>query len=1228
MKSSFCRSASWAGCVLLVLLSVVWVARGAPFSKRIEFRQPDGTTVVLWGQGDEFYAVFETLDGYTVVFDAAQRAYCYARLSADGTQLLSTGTQVQNGNGPALGLPPHLRLPATTIRQQVNARRAEWDKAMEISPRWAALKAAAAGAMTPSATTLGTKVGLTLLIDFSDDPATMPQAQILDYCNGDNFTAFGNNGSVKKYYSDASNGRLTYSNMVTLYVRAPHPKPYYNDVTVDAGTEGRKLISDALAVMKALPNFTNDFLPLFSNLTTDNQNRVVAFNVFYAGGNGNVWSMGLWPHSWSLASPVELSPGGKKVYFYQISNIGTQLEIGTFCHENGHMLCSYPDLYDYTGASQGVGQWCLMAGGSWGGSASNPGNNPSLICAYLRRVSGWATTVELTFASAGIATVSAAPGTNYNLFYRYAKPGVATEYYLAECRYRSNHDAYLPGSGVAIWHIDELGNNSTVNLNPNTQHDNYEATLVQADNHWDMENNNNGGDSHDPYFRGNSAAGYANSLTDSTSPKASWWDGSRSGLVLRDFSSAALTMTFAIGTNPPVPTIVAQPASQTVLQGLAAAFTVGASGAAPLAYQWYFAGAPVAGATDSTCSLLNVQPAQAGGYSVVVTNSYGSVTSAVATLTVIPAVPLAIALNNTNLAWTTDTNQPWYGQTDVSHDGIAAARSYFINPGQQTSLRTTVAGPGTMSFWWRCASPSGLDTLAFASSADLGEGSPLVSTANWSQQVLYLPAGAQTLQWTYARDASSTGSGDMAIVDQVTFASGATLPFITVQPSDRFVTAATPAVFAVVAGGTPALNYQWRFNGRDIGGATNRVLTLASPTPADAGLYSVLIANAYGQVLSVEASLGLLPFAALGDDSTGQLEAPNLATDVIAIAAGSWHTLALGRNGRVLAWGENYDGQCNVPANLGPIQALAGGGYHSLALRRDGTVVGWGANGYGQATPPAALARVVAIAAGSWHSLALRADGSVVAWGDNSFGESSVPPGLAGVAAIAAAGYHSLALLTNGTVVAWGDNTGPAGYYAGQSTVPTGLTNAVAIGAGAYHSLAVMADGSVAAWGDNSQGQCQIPPNATNVLAVTGGSGHTLALRADSTVVAWGNTWQGQASIPAGFSNVVQFAAGDLDSLLLVGNPFAPPELLAPVRQGTQLSVLLQTVAGRQYTLEWTPSLPATWTAIQSLTGTSSLRMLMDATATGPHRLYRVRQTTAPLNQPRRFTPSSQITSG
>jgi len=548
---------------LIGFLCLVGGLHAAPFAQKIDFTQPDGTAITLWGEGDDFSAVFETLDGYTVVFDAPAKTYYYARVSDDGTSLVSTGLAVGKKFDPKkLGLTPHLRITAEARREQALARYRKWDQDTLLSERWKAVKAArqqaaAAAAVgdaalsPPGFTTLGHKMGLCLLIDFDDDPATIPQAQIVDFCNADNYTGFGNNGSVKKYFQDNSNNLLIYSNTVTAYIRIPnslHPKSWYNDTSKGAGEQANYLIRDALNIMKALPNYEAEILPQFDALTVAGGNEVIACNVFYAGGNGGVWAMGLWPHSWGLyeVGAQELSPGGKRIMRYQITNIGSSLAIGTFCHENGHMLCGYPDLYDYDYDSVGgAGRFCLMGHGGFD-------RNPVQICAYLKYASGWATTIEVTASDSIIAECGSAPGTaEFNRFYRFAKPGTDTEYYLFENRQKAGRDALIPAAGIAIWHVDELGDRDNQSLEYNTTHANYECTLVQADNQWHFQKNINSGDAYDLFYSGNTAAAYTGIFRDGSAPSSRWWDGSLSRLEAREFSVIGPVMTFNIAPRPP-----------------------------------------------------------------------------------------------------------------------------------------------------------------------------------------------------------------------------------------------------------------------------------------------------------------------------------------------------------------------------------------------------------------------------------------------------------------------------------------------------------------------------------------------------------------------------------------------------------------------------------------------------------------------------------------------------
>ncbi len=629
------------GLLLLILLSAASL-EAAPFAKVMDFTQPNGQAIQLWGEGDEFQAVFETLDGYTVVFVPEDLAYHYARLSADGTVLESTGSRVGAADPAQLGLEKHLRMDPTLASTQARARRLEWDQQTGLSQRWQTLKEQmhdSSGYETmspPSKTTLGVKCGLCLLIDFDNDPATIPQANIVSFLNADSYTGYGNNGSVKQYFKDVSNNKLTYTNVVTVYIRIPntlHPKSYYNDVTKGCGSQANLLIRDAITILKQLPNYTTEILPKFASLTMNSDKTITAVNVFYAGGNGGVWNKGLWPHSYGLyeVGAQELSSGGKKISGYQITNIGSSLELGTFCHENGHMLCGFPDIYDYDyDSTGGAGQFCLMnSGGS--------GTNPNQVCAYLKLAAGWGTATDLTVGANPLVSV-ASSGANFNKFFRFRKTGVTTEYYLVENRQKAGRDVNLPCAGLAIWHIDELGSADNQSTNFNTTHANYEVTLVQADNKWHFQKNENSGDAQDLWFKGNSTSGYANAFSDLTSPCAFWWDGTRSGINFTNFSVVGTTMTFNAGVKTLM--IRRDPISLVVNEGDRAALAVITTGTGPYTYQWYKNNVALQASTNYSgidTATLTINPAaltDSGSYRLVVTGPSLSETSRVATLTV------------------------------------------------------------------------------------------------------------------------------------------------------------------------------------------------------------------------------------------------------------------------------------------------------------------------------------------------------------------------------------------------------------------------------------------------------------------------------------------------------------------------------------------------------------------------------------------------------------------
>lgn len=431
-------------------------------------------------------------------------------------------------------------------------------------------------------------------------------------------------------------------------------------------------------------------------------------------------------------------------------------------------------------------------------------------------------------------------------------------------------------------------------------------------------------------------------------------------------------------------------------------------------------------------------------------------------------------------------------------------------------------------------------------------------------------------------------------------------PVILAQPASLTVTFGLSGQFQVVAQGTSPLSCQWRFNGVDLAGETNTALVLSPVTANQGGVYSVIIHNAIGSRNSAEASLSVVRVAAWGEIAFGQTQVPSNACDVVAVAAGSGHSLALKRDGTVLAWGDTtWNAPSSIPASVTNVAAIAAGGWHSLAVRRNGSLVAWGYNGDQQTHVPGGLTDAIAAAGGLRHSVVLKADGRVRAWGYEPAAQPTAAAALESVAAIAAGSLHNLALLSNGTVVAWGDNS------LGQRTVPAGLTNVVAIAAGAGHSLVLTRDGIVTGWGTNGFGQLTIPDDATNVVAIAAGDHHSLALRADGTLLAWGDDRYGQASVPEGLLGVTAVAGGRAHTVALLGlaPPASAPRLLPYFfPSGSQFGVSVPTLRGRTYFLESNDSLSGPdWVARSVVFGDNNTKVLMDPGVTAPQRFYRVR---------------------
>ncbi len=366
-------------------------------------------------------------------------------------------------------------------------------------------------------------------------------------------------------------------------------------------------------------------------------------------------------------------------------------------------------------------------------------------------------------------------------------------------------------------------------------------------------------------------------------------------------------------------------------------------------------------------------------------------------------------------------------------------------------------------------------------------------------------------------------------------------------------------------------------------------------------------------------------FKQLGDDARPDPDASpkpiSPLKNSMAIAVGARHVAVVRPLSSVRTWGANPGGILGTgktsnqllytetslplakPPGLDTVKAVSTSGCssHSLLLGGDGVVWAWGSNAYGQlgeAGPdqPApikvfGLPPMMAVAAGCNASAALAADGTVWTWGyggtgtlgNASFSDRATPARVANVSSVSAIALREqtlMALRATGSIITWGSNNkgGSPSFALGatggdRNTPPTtalslpGSKSARSLAAGRYNGFALLQDGTVASWGYNVNGSLGIgsqtstatpttvwgpsgqTPPLDNISGLSAGTNVTMALRS-GTPYGWGYNLQGQLGIPAGLytsPNVVigapwvtRFAVGDAASMieLYIGVPY------------------------------------------------------------------------------------------
>ena len=317
---------------------------------------------------------------------------------------------------------------------------------------------------------------LVLLVDFPDNVGAEAPSHfeklLFDQNDPDLMTSF---------YKEMSYGALTVTGQVTKWLRAAHPYSHYtND---ESGTSGDFPQNTPGLLQEMLQQYcqTNSLAPFDAS----GDGFIDGLFLIHAGGGAEAEADPtlrknmIWSHKWTLPSPFVNN--GVRAYAYFTAPEDGQL--GVFSHEFGHFL-GLPDLYDTSYRSHGIGNWCLMAGGSWNGS----GKKPARMSAWCLATLGWIKPKNV--ASARTVKLDTLEN-DKTACYRLWKGGKASkEYFLVENRQQSGRDAKLPGRGLAVWHIDETQSDNT---NPLA----YKVALVQADGKRDLELTKNQGDGGD-----------------------------------------------------------------------------------------------------------------------------------------------------------------------------------------------------------------------------------------------------------------------------------------------------------------------------------------------------------------------------------------------------------------------------------------------------------------------------------------------------------------------------------------------------------------------------------------------------------------------------------------------------------------------------------------------------------------------------------------------------------
>lgn len=351
----------------------------------------------------------------------------------------------------------------------------------------------------------GVRPMLALLVDFSDAPADFPPSAIDSLLNVAGYKRFGNHGSVRDFYLDATRGNIDIHYDAKGYYRAKHPKSYYENQADYAG--GDELAEEVIRSFDAQVDF--------AAYGTPGEGSLNSIAILYAGAEKE---NGLW----GVTTTLDFSLDGKKIGRTYWAAIGkSEMSIATYCHEMGHMLFNWPDLYNVP--KDGLGAHCLMA-------SYADDYDPVPPDEALRADQGWIEVQDLVADSRGIYPAPANP----DKVFRFLNPARSDEGFFAVNRMHTGRYRSLGGQGLLLFHFDMAWNETD---------DSAKAAVMLVP---DLGRIKPPVDWFEPgwyFYRGNMAE-----FSSSTQAgENAWHDGKASGIRLYDISAPSDTMSFTMG---------------------------------------------------------------------------------------------------------------------------------------------------------------------------------------------------------------------------------------------------------------------------------------------------------------------------------------------------------------------------------------------------------------------------------------------------------------------------------------------------------------------------------------------------------------------------------------------------------------------------------------------------------------------------------------------------------